>query len=97
MEFATRSRLQLLLLSNDPAHMKTITVMLHAHGIQTVTEPPSLPWRSAGFDSLVMVSTENYPKASALYLDLELAVAFTGIVYIASTAVNDTTQHGVVR
>jgi hypothetical protein len=68
MEPTNEPRLQLLLLSKDPAHTKSITGMLHAHGIQTMTEPTSLPWRSAGFNSFVMVSTEDYPEASALYL-----------------------------
>jgi hypothetical protein len=97
MKSVSEPRLQLLLLSHDPAHVKGTTVMLHAHGIRTVTEPPSLPWRSAGFDSLVMVSTEDYPKASALCLDLELAVRLTGTVYLAATAVDDKSQHRAVR
>src|SRR5580692_4595778 len=37
--------------------------MVHGHGIQTMNELTSLPWRSAGFESFVMVSTEDYPEA----------------------------------
>jgi hypothetical protein len=97
MESANEPRLQLLLLSKDPVHMKSITAMLHAHGIQTMTELTSLPWRSAGLESFVMVSTEDYPKASALYLDLELAVGFTGTSHLVATGVDEASQHGVRR
>jgi hypothetical protein len=63
MESANEPRLQLLSLSKDPAHIERITAMVHGHGIQTVTELTSLPWRSAGLESFVMVSTEDYPEA----------------------------------
>jgi hypothetical protein len=71
VESANEPRLQLLLLSKDPTHVERIRAMLHAHGIQTKSELTSLPWRSAGLESFVMVSTEDYPKASALYIDLD--------------------------
>jgi hypothetical protein len=46
--------------------MQRMTAMLHANGIQTTSELTSLPWRSAGLGSFVMVSTEDYTKAFAL-------------------------------
>jgi hypothetical protein len=97
MESANEPRLQLLSLSKDPAHMERITAMLHAHGIKTKSELTSLPWRSAGLESFVMVSTEDYPEASALYLDLEIAVPFTGTSHLATTGVDEAWQHGVRR
>ena len=97
MESSNEPRLQLLSLSKDPALMERITAMLHAHGIQTRTELASLPWRSAGLESFVMVSAEDYPKASALYLDLEMAVAFTGTSHLVATEVDEAWQHGVRR
>ena len=75
MKSSNEPRLQLLLLSKDLAHMQRMTAMLHANGIQTTSELTSLPWRSAGLESFVMVSTEDYTKASALCLDCEMAVA----------------------
>jgi hypothetical protein len=97
MESASEPRWQLLLLSKDLAHMKSITAMLHAHGIQTMTELTSLPWRSAGLESFVMVSMEDYPKASALYLDLELTVGFTGTSRLVVTGFNEASQNGLRR
>jgi hypothetical protein len=97
MESANEPRLQLLSLSKDPAHMERITAMLHAHGIKTKSELTSLPWRSAGLESFVMVSTEDYPEASALYLDLEIAVPFTGTSHLVATGVDEAWQHGVRR
>jgi hypothetical protein len=91
------ANLQLLLLSKYPAHTESITAMLLAHGIKTKSELTSLPWRSAGLESFVMVSTEDYPKASALYLDLELAVPFTGASHLVATGVDEPSQHGVRR
>src|ERR1700722_16172557 len=77
MEPPSEPRLQLLLLSKDLAYMQRMMAMLHTHGIQAICEPTSLPWRSAGWESFVMVSTEDYEKASALCLTREMAVAFT--------------------
>ena len=95
MEPPSEPRLQLLLLSKDLAYMQRMKAMLHAHGIQTSTELTSLPWRSAGFESFVMVSTEDYTKASALCLDREMAVAFTGFSPLVTTEVDETLQFGV--
>jgi hypothetical protein len=61
----------LLVSSKDPAHLKTVIGILHDHGIQT-EEGLHRPWRSAGFESSVMVSPEDYPKASVLYEELEI-------------------------
>jgi hypothetical protein len=97
MESSDEPRWQLLSLSKDPAHMERITAMLHAHGIQTSTELTSLPWRSAGLESFVMVSTEDYPKASALYLDLELAGPLTDTSQLVATGIDEASQHGVRR
>jgi hypothetical protein len=72
MKSSNEPRLQLLLLSKDLAHMQRMTAMLHANGIHTISELTSRPWRSAGLESLVMVSTEDYTKASALCLNREM-------------------------
>jgi hypothetical protein len=97
MESSNESRLQLLLISKDPAHMQRVKAMLHAHGIQAISELTSLPWRSAGWESFVMVSTEDYTRASALCLDREMAVAFTGFSPLVTTEVGETSQLGVRR
>jgi hypothetical protein len=72
MEWDDGARLQLLLASNEADQMENVISMLHANGIQTAREITSLAWRSAGFESLLMVSTEDYPKASALCREYEL-------------------------
>jgi hypothetical protein len=46
--------------------------MLQAHGIQS-EEGLHRPWRSAAFESSVMVSLDDHPKASALYKELGAA------------------------
>jgi hypothetical protein len=97
MESSNEPRRQLLSVSKDPAHMKRTTAMLHAHGIQTRTELTSLPWRSAGFESFVMVSTEDYTKASALCVNREMAIAFTSPSPLVTTEVDEAWQHGVLR
>jgi hypothetical protein len=97
MESSNESRLQLLLLSKDPAHMQRVKAMLHAHGIQAISELTSLPWRSAGWESFVMVSTEDYTRASALCLEREMALAFTGFSPLVTTEVGETLQLGVRR
>jgi hypothetical protein len=79
------------------AYMERMKAMLHAHGIQTITEPTSLQWRSAGWESFVMVFTEDYTKASALCLDHEMVVAFTGFSPLVTTEVDETLQLGVRR
>jgi hypothetical protein len=97
MESSNEPRLQLLLLSKDLARMQRMTAMLHANGIHTISELTSLPWRSAGFESFVMVSTEDYTKASALCLDREMAIAFTSPSALVTTEVGEALQHGVRR
>jgi hypothetical protein len=97
MESSNEHRLQLLLLSKDLAHMQRITAMLHAHGIQAICEPTSLPWRSAGWESFVVVSTEDYEKASALCLTREMAVAFTKGSLLVTTEVDEALQDVVRR
>jgi hypothetical protein len=96
MEPSNEPRLQLLLLSKDLAYMERMKAMLHAHGIQTTTEPTSLQWRSAGWESFVMVSTEDYKKASALCLAREMAIAFTGRSHLVTTEVDEALQHGFI-
>jgi hypothetical protein len=97
MESSNEPRLQLLLLTKDLAHMQRMKAMLHAHGIQAISELTSPPWRSAGWEAFVMVSTEDYKNASALCLDREMAVAFTDPVPPVTTEVDETLQHGVRR
>jgi hypothetical protein len=80
MEWINEARLRCLLVSSkDPAHLKTVVAMLHAHGIQT-EEGLHRPWRSASFESSVMVSPEDYPKASVLYNELEIPVGIEPMV-----------------
>jgi hypothetical protein len=71
--------------------------MLHAHGIRTVTEQTSLQWCSAGWESFVMVSTEDYKRASALCLAREMDIAFTGRASLVSTEVDEALQDVVRR
>jgi hypothetical protein len=97
MKSSNEPRLQLLILSKDLAHMQRITAMLHANGIHTISELTSLPWRSAGLESFVMVSAEDYTKASGLCLEAEMAVAFTSPSPLVTTAVNEASEHGVRR
>jgi hypothetical protein len=72
MEWHGETRLQLLLASNDSAQVKSVISILHANGIQTVQDVTSPAWRSAGFESLIMVSTEDYPRASTLCAEFDL-------------------------
>ncbi len=90
MKSSDEPRLQLLLLSKDLAHMQRMKAMLHAHGIQAISEPTSLPWRSAGFEDFVMVSTEDYKQAADLCLDREMAIAFIGSSPLVTTEVDET-------
>ena len=72
MEWADENRSRCLLISSkDPARLKRVIAMLHAHGIQS-EEGLHRPWRSAEFESSVMVSLEDYPEASVLYKELEI-------------------------
>jgi hypothetical protein len=85
MVWINEARLQYLLVSSkDPAHLKTVVAMLHAHGIQT-EEGLHRPWRSASFESSVMVSAEDHPKASVLYKELEIPPG-TGPTLVSSLA-----------
>jgi hypothetical protein len=59
---------------------------LHGYGIQTMTERTSLPWRSAGYESFVMVSTGDYPEALTLCLDPDVAGASTGTSDLVTTS-----------
>jgi hypothetical protein len=45
--------------------------MLHKHGIQT-EEGLHRPWRSTNFESSIMVSPEDHPKASVLCRELDV-------------------------
>jgi hypothetical protein len=97
MESSDEPHLQLLSLSKDPTHMERIRLILHGHGIQTMTERTSLSWRSDGYESFVMVSTEDYPEASALCLDPDMAGPSKGISYLVATGVDEAWQHDVRR
>jgi hypothetical protein len=54
-------------------------------------------WYSAGWEAFVTVSTEDYKKASALCLDREMDVAFTGFSPLVTTEVDEALQHGARR
>jgi hypothetical protein len=95
MESSSEPRFQLLLLSKDLAHMQRMKAMLNAQGIQAICEPTSLPWRSAGWESFVMVSTEDYKKASELCLIREMAVAFTAGSPLVTTEDDEALQDAV--
>jgi hypothetical protein len=97
VESSNEPRLQLLLISKDLDHMARMKAMLHAHGIQTITEPTSLQWRLAGWESFVMVSMEDYKKASALCLAREMAIAFIGRSHLVPTEVDEALPLGVRR
>jgi hypothetical protein len=77
--------------------MKETKAMLLAHGIEAISELTSLPWHSAGLESFLMVSTEDYTKASGLCVDRELAVAFTRPSPLVTTEVDEALQHGLRR
>ncbi len=62
---------RLLVSSDDVARLKTVTALLHAQGIQT-EEGLHRPWRSEHFEFSVLVSFEDYPKASVLYKEFEI-------------------------
>ena len=85
MEQINQARLRCLLISSkDPAHLKTVVAMLQEHGIQT-EEGLHRPWRSANFESSIMVSPEDHPEASVLYKELELPPG-TGPTLVPSPA-----------
>ena len=73
MECADETRSRCLLVSSkDSAHLKTVIAMLHDHGIQ-IEEGLHRPWRSASFESSIMVAPEDFLRASALYDDLRIS------------------------
>jgi hypothetical protein len=87
----TRSRC-LLVSSKDLAHLKTVIGMLHDHGIQT-EEGIHRPWRSASFESSVMVAPEDFLRASELYAESEIAPG-TGPTLVSSLAASRLTERG---
>jgi hypothetical protein len=75
MEWADETCSRCLLVSSqDSAHLKTVIAMLHDHGIQS-EEGLHRPWRSASFESSVMVAPEDFLRASALYDELAISPA----------------------
>jgi hypothetical protein len=73
MEWADETCSRCLLVSSqDSAHLKTVIAMLHDHGIQT-EEGLHRPWRSASFESSVMVAPEDFFRASVLYKELDVS------------------------
>jgi hypothetical protein len=93
MEWADETRLRcLLVFSRDPAHLKTVIGMLHDHGIQT-EEGLHRPWRSASFESSVMVAAEDFLRASVLYKESEIAPG-TGPTLVSSLAPSRLTERG---
>jgi hypothetical protein len=93
MEQFNEARLRCLLVSSkDPAHLKTVVAMLQEHGIQT-EEGLHRPWRSAGFESSVMVSPEDHAKASVLYKEVEIPPG-TGPTLVSSPATSRLMESG---
>jgi hypothetical protein len=93
MELINEARLRCLLVSSkDAAHLKTVAAMLHAKGIQT-QEGLHRPWRSSSFESSVMVSLEDHPKASVLYKELETSPG-TGPTLVPSPAPSRLMERG---
>jgi hypothetical protein len=82
MEWANGTRWRCLLISSkNPAYRKSVIAMLNANGIQT-EEGLHRPWHAAGFESAIMVSPEDFPKASALYNELE-TLAGTNLMVVS--------------
>jgi hypothetical protein len=66
MEYSSETNLDCLLVSSSyPTHLRSVTAMLHAHGIQ-VEEGLHRPSGSHELLPALMVSREDYPRASAL-------------------------------
>jgi hypothetical protein len=66
MEYHNHIRSKCLLVSSEyPAHLRSVLALLHANGIQ-VEEGIHRPWGSDEFVPALMVSIEDYPRASAL-------------------------------
>lgn len=66
MEYGSGASLQCLLASSIyPSHLRSVVVMLHAHGIRT-EEGLHRQRGSDEFVPALMVSMEDYPRASVL-------------------------------
>jgi hypothetical protein len=66
MEYCSKNHVQCLLVSSRyPPHLRGVLAMLHAHGIHA-EECRHCPRGSDEFVSALMVSMEDYPRASAL-------------------------------
>jgi hypothetical protein len=66
MEYSSETHLHCLLVSSSyPPHLRSVAAMLYAHGIQ-VEEGLHRPWGSDELIPALMVSREDYPRASAL-------------------------------
>jgi hypothetical protein len=66
MEYSSGVRLPCLLVSSTyPSHLRSVIAMLHAHGIRT-EEGLHRRWHSNEFVPALMVSMEDYPRASVL-------------------------------
>jgi hypothetical protein len=66
MEYCSETRVQCLLVySKYPPHLRTVMSMLHAQGIHA-EEALHRPRGSDEFMPVLMVSVEDYPRASAL-------------------------------
>jgi hypothetical protein len=93
MEWADETCSRCLLVSSqDSAHLKTVIAMLHDHGIQT-EEGLHRPWRSASFESSVMVAPEDFFRASVLYKESEIAPE-TGSTLVSSLAPSRLMERG---
>jgi hypothetical protein len=77
------ARLQLLFASQDAVQMKGLIEILRVHGIHTVRVPTSLPWRSIGIDSLLMVASADYLKACALNEDY---IRENNVMFVSTSA-----------
>jgi hypothetical protein len=66
MQYSSESRSQCLLVSSKyPPHLRSVVAMLHANGIETEESLHRL-WGSDEFVPALLVSMEDYPRASAL-------------------------------
>jgi hypothetical protein len=66
MEYSGETHLDCLLVSSSyRPHLRNVAAMLHAYGIQ-VEEGLHRPWGTEELIPALMVSREDYPRASAL-------------------------------
>jgi hypothetical protein len=94
MEWANGTRWRCLPVSSkNPAHVKSVIAMLHANGIQT-EEGLHRPWRAAGFESAIMISPEDFPKATVLYNELQ---TLAGANFMVVSSPGSTGVDGVWR